>query len=694
MLRLTILTISFITGAIALANYSENYLKTPHIDANRTITQITPTQKYTGIVGTVDNIAEQITVKIKTPQLESHGSGVIIARDNNTYYVVTAGHVVDPNNEYQIVTSDGATYALNNRTIKESSAYDLAIFSFTSEKDYTVATIGNYNVGANRNQVAFVSGFPNLKDTLAMRKLTGGKILEQGEADFNTKDSYSLQDNGRGLLYSNLSYKGMSGGAVLDREGSLVGINTGAENELYIDAQSSYNEIALGYGLGISIPDILSFIATETELETAWLQITDNSPAEVNEEESASIEAQLLSVERPNNDADIVTWMNYGNRLWRYEKYDRAIDAFNRVIAIAPDFHQAYYGIALVYWNQKNWIQVVNALDKATQINPNLYYYWRYLGLAYDKLDRIDEAIAAHETAITKNPQDFVLHTEYGYFLEETKQYDRAIASYNKALELNPYHSWIYNNRGVVYYDLAQYERAIADFDSAIEFNPYNIEAYSNRGAAYDDLQQYERAIVDYSKAILLDPNYAGAYGNRGLTYYNLGQSDRALADYQQAISLDSQQTEAYLNRGIIYAESGQDDLALADWTKAISLDPQSTKAYRNRGRIYRKLQQYDIAIADWTKAISLDPQSADNYTNRGSLYNTLMQYEAAEADFTQAITLNPQLADAYLERAYVYLALQNVSLYQKDLEQAAILLEQQGQISESQRIKELLSSF
>lgn len=277
------------------------------------------------------------------------------------------------------------TYSLNNQTIKESSAYDLAIFSFNSDKDYTVATFGNYNVAANHNQIAFVSGFPNLNST-ATRMLTGGKIIEQGDADFNTKDSYSLQDNGKGLLYSNLSYGGMSGGAVLDRNGNLIGINTGAENELYIDAESNYSEIALGYSLGVSIPSILSFIATETELKTEWLQITNDSVAEVNDSDYASIEAQLLSVKEPK-DNNIVAWMNYGNQLWRYEKYNEAIDAFNKVTTIDRDFHQAYYGLSLAYWGQENWNEGVNVLNKAVKINPNLYYYWRNLGLSYSKLN-------------------------------------------------------------------------------------------------------------------------------------------------------------------------------------------------------------------------------------------------------------------------------------------------------------------
>ena len=45
----------------------------------------TPTQtEYTGIVGEVDQIAQQITVTIATPKLDFHGSRVIIARNDNT----------------------------------------------------------------------------------------------------------------------------------------------------------------------------------------------------------------------------------------------------------------------------------------------------------------------------------------------------------------------------------------------------------------------------------------------------------------------------------------------------------------------------------------------------------------------------------------------------------------------------------
>ena len=385
----------------------------------------TPEQKpeYTGIVKTVDNIAEQITVRIATAEIPSYGSGVIIAKQDNTYYVATAGHVVDENGEYQIVTSDGETHELDNQTIEESNAYDLAIFSFTSDKDYTVATIGNYTLGVNDNLVLFVSGFP--KDRSSQRVITVGIVIPQDGTSLFAKDSYSLQDNGRGLLYTNLSYKGMSGGAVLDSEGRLVGINTGAENELYSDESGSYEEFSLGFSLGVPIPDIFGFLERETGLKTEWLQTTNNPVAELNDSDGESIHAQLLSVEPPEDETDLAAWMNYGNQLWRYRRDSEAIDAFEKVIAIDPEFDRAYYAMGLAYWYQADRQQAVNALLKAVQINPNPYFYWRYLGDSYRKLEQI---------AI--NPNDAEAYAGLGVVYLQLNNIEEARTNLEKAKEL------------------------------------------------------------------------------------------------------------------------------------------------------------------------------------------------------------------------------------------------------------------
>jgi S1-C subfamily serine protease len=73
----------------------------------------------TGIVAEVDRIAEQITVRIDSRN-NGNGSGVIVAKKGNTYYVLTASHVVKNPDRYQIVTSDGQQYPIDsaNTTIR------------------------------------------------------------------------------------------------------------------------------------------------------------------------------------------------------------------------------------------------------------------------------------------------------------------------------------------------------------------------------------------------------------------------------------------------------------------------------------------------------------------------------------------------------------------------------------------------
>ncbi|MEM7595178.1 MAG: tetratricopeptide repeat-containing serine protease family protein, partial [Cyanobacteria bacterium P01_A01_bin.83] len=423
----------------------------------------TPTEKtnYRGVVGKVDQIARQITVRIDTPIRDKDGSGVIIAHQDNTYYVATAGHVVDKDGEYKIVTPDGETYQLDNQTIIESDAYDFALFSFTSDRDYTVATLGNYNLAVNERQVVFVSGFPHHQSP--QRIITGGKAIEKNQTNFKTRDSYSLIDAGQGLLYTNISYSGMSGGVVLDIEGRLVGINTGAENDIYDDDSAATSEqLSLGYSFGIPIQDIVGFLSTKTQFDTKLLQQNSNPAAPISDRDYSSLENQLFTAKKPDNESDLVAWINYGNLLWRYEKPNQAIAAFEKAIEIDPQFDQAYYAMSLAYLSQEKYPKAVTTLNKATHLNPNPYFYWRYLGWYYSRLNQFENAFLAYEEAISKNAEDFVLYQEYGDVLDDAGQHNKAISSYNEALKLNPNHPWIYNNRGNAYYHDSQYESALA----------------------------------------------------------------------------------------------------------------------------------------------------------------------------------------------------------------------------------------
>ncbi|MDJ0534500.1 MAG: tetratricopeptide repeat protein [Xenococcaceae cyanobacterium MO_207.B15] len=677
----------------------------------QTPTQSIPTQpkQYTGIVGKVDNIAQQITVRIDNLTNNSNGSGVIIAKQGKTYYVLTAKHVIctnvsepicEHNGKHQIVTPDGVTHKLDYQTVEANQAWlDLAIFSFESSNNYAVATLGKYDP---ENRWIFVSGFPQQNVSTygkPTRLITGGRLQKEEEEEFRVKETGSLtksQGKGQdGLVYTNISYGGMSGGAILDREGRLIGINTGSENDIYFDDDGNYSQLNLGLSLGEAISDFLGYLqANKTELKEAWLNVDTLPATKLIDTETDSIKIQLLTVEQPLNPSDLAAWMNYGNQLWRYRRFAEAVSAFEKVIELDPNFDKAYYAMGLAFGYQREYEQAVRAFKKATEINPTPYYYWRYLGLSYTQLENYAEAKKAYNTAISKNPEDFVLYIEQGYLLYKSENYQGAINSYNQAIKLNSDHPWAYNNRGNGYTNLQQYQKAIADYELAIEINPQGAKAYNNRGSAYSDLQQYQEAIADYELAIEINPQYADAYYNRGNAYFDLKQYQEAIADYELAIEINPRYTKAYNNRGNAYADLQQYQKAIADYAQVIKINPRYAKAYNNRGTAYFDLKQHQRAIADYAQAIKINPQYAEAYYNRGNAYFDLKQYQRAIADYNEAININPQYAKAYLNRGVIYANLQQYQRARENWEQAAILFQKQNNSQGYQFIQGLLKKL
>jgi tetratricopeptide (TPR) repeat protein/S1-C subfamily serine protease len=701
-------------------------------------------KQYTGIVKTVDDIAEQITVRIDNLSDKSNGSGVTVAKQGNTYYVATVKHNFDGvGTDYQIVTPDGETHQLDLATVEKSDTYDWAIFSFQSDKDYQIANIGNYTPGANKEQIVFVSGFPKLNNNQPQRMISGGKVKKEDEKDFHTKEQYSLQQNGQGLLYTNISYGGMSGGAVLDSDGNLIGIHTGTEADILIDDKGHYDNLNLGFSLGVPIQDVLNWIeSNNTQLDSQWLTLASHVTTEVNETDWQNIESQLLTTTQPNNE-EIAELMNYGNQLWRYEKFDEAVNAFEEVISLNPNYDKAYYAMGLAYRSQgsmqsrqgefqksnQSYQQAVTALEEATKINPNPYYYWRWLGYAYTELEKHDRAITAYDRAIEHNSQDFVLHKELGDALSRATKYQEAVVAYTEAAKIKPKHPWIYNNRGNAYNDLKEYDKAIADFDLAIEYNSLYDQPYNNRANTYHDLKQYDKAIADYTKAIEINPENDKTYFNLGILYKDLKQYEKAIAHWTQGIAINERFAQAYYNRGTVYHDLQQYNKAIPDLTQAIAINPNFSDAYHNRGTVYKNLKQYDKAIADFTQALNIDrSSSADTYfnrgntygllkqydkaivdytqainidsnyklaySNRGNAYSILKQYDKAIADYTQAINIDSNYADGYFSRAMSYALLENLPPAKKDLEVAANLYQAQNNPQKYQQVVGLLKNI
>jgi S1-C subfamily serine protease len=175
----------------------------------------------------VNDIAREVTVLIRGDR--GHGSGVIVHKSGNTYYVLTAEHVVRKQDDYKLVTPDKQAYAIDYRKVKRIAGVDLAIVKFTSTNNYSVAKLGTAKT--TEGQDVFVSGWPM---NGAVGNAAGGELVRQFTS--GSISAFLPQPlNGYSMIYTNVTRAGMSGCPVLDTAGRLVGIHGMGDKE---DARS------------------------------------------------------------------------------------------------------------------------------------------------------------------------------------------------------------------------------------------------------------------------------------------------------------------------------------------------------------------------------------------------------------------------------------------------------------------------
>ena len=229
----------------------------------------------------------------------------------------------------------------------------------------------------------------------------------------------------------------------------------------------------------------------------------------------------------------------YFFNVYTYDSHKKAIQYFEQVINLDPDYALGYAGLADVYgiWSALE-------LPPTVAIAKSKEYVMKTLEL--------DESLAE-------------AHTTLG-FIKMSYDWDwqGAEKELRRAIELNPNYIFGYHILSHYLLLMGQNDESLEASKRALELAPLDMQMNNHLGFHYYLTREYDKAIEQYIKALEIDPNDPWAHSWLGRVYKEMGWYSKAIEEFKQALSLiGKNEAEILSNLGNVYAVSGNSEKAL-----------------------------------------------------------------------------------------------------------------------------------
>ena len=196
------------------------------------------------------------------------------------------------------------------------------------------------------------------------------------------------------------------------------------------------------------------------------------------EEENRKLTAEKQSSEKlkkefqqASDGLTAVDWLHKAAALWDKGKHTdpiKAIEYLNNAIKLQPDDPLAYGFRGIAYDELGQYQRAIEDYNEVIRLKPDfseVIYYLR--GDVYTILGNYNQAIKDYNKAIELNPQHADVYVSRGVAYGKIGNYKQAIKDLNRAIELTPKYAVAYYDRAIYYGKSGNDERAIQDLKVA-----------------------------------------------------------------------------------------------------------------------------------------------------------------------------------------------------------------------------------
>lgn len=319
---------------------------------------------------------------------------------------------------------------------------------------------------------------------------------------------------------------------------------------------------------------------------------------------------------------DVMGYMGIGRNANAQERWNDAINQFDFVINLAPDYSSGYSFRADAYIGKKMWKEATDDIIKALDIDGDNKAFYLMQTLPKEASDLLKSKL---KIQMTKQSTNRYWPYCLAVLANSNNDYDESISYYKKANTLDA-NSLFLENIAKCYVSKEDYINALDYAERALSMSPEDYDVIDLKADILSRLGRYKECLVERDRYVAQYPEYPVAYLSRADDLLSARRFNEAIEDYNTAIVLAPTLAEypyLLMRRGDAYRFIGKKDeadkdyeaLLIAEKDLVLSADSWTPFAYSGLGNADKAIETMQFILANDTTDIS------------GTLYNAACIY-------------------------------------------------------------------
>jgi Flp pilus assembly protein TadD len=211
-----------------------------------------------------------------------------------------------------------------------------------------------------------------------------------------------------------------------------------------ITARVNYRHFRQSYLDNVFGPDHPAYPVVEIASRTRILNIGSNDPVKPD----------------PGDNPDWMRWNNLGIGYLDQLQYADAVQAFNEVVKLRPDYADAYTNIALTEIQWEKYGSARASIEKALALSPNNARALYYTALLERRAGHSDAEVADLVEVVRQYPDSRDARRELGISYYQQHKYDEAMQEFNELQRIDPDDLAAHYNLSILYRRAGMHDKA------------------------------------------------------------------------------------------------------------------------------------------------------------------------------------------------------------------------------------------